>query len=130
MRQNGFDRKTMLRVWWNRQGILYYHLLKLGEAVNFQEYKQHLLSLSHAILRKVSQLLSRDKRVILLHDSASCHRISTVQGVIHSLKWDLLPYPSFLQIWRHHIFIVRVNGRLSLMKDFQDVEKKGRLSSL
>ena len=33
-RPNSFRRKTMLCVWWDQRGVVYYELLKLGEMVN------------------------------------------------------------------------------------------------
>jgi len=33
-RSNRFGRKTMLCVWWDQEGVIYYELLKSGEIVN------------------------------------------------------------------------------------------------
>ena len=38
-RPNRFGRKTMLCVWWNQKGVVYYELLKPGETVNIKRYQ-------------------------------------------------------------------------------------------
>ena len=37
-RPNRFGRKTMLCVWWDQEGVIYYELLKPGETVNAHRY--------------------------------------------------------------------------------------------
>jgi len=37
-RPNRFGWKTMLCVWWNQEGVIYYELLKSGETVNAHRY--------------------------------------------------------------------------------------------
>jgi len=39
-RPNRFDKKTMLCVWWDQEGVIYYELLKSGETVNAHRYHQ------------------------------------------------------------------------------------------
>jgi len=51
-RPNRFGKKTMLCVWWDHKGIVYYELLKPGETVNGERYRQQLINLSHALLEK------------------------------------------------------------------------------
>ncbi|GFX62016.1 mariner Mos1 transposase [Trichonephila clavipes] len=53
-RPNRFCRKTMLCIFWDQEGPIYYiyKLLKPGETVNTNRYKQQLLNLNDAILEK------------------------------------------------------------------------------
>ena len=37
-RPNRFGKKTMLCVWWDQEGVVYYELLKPGETVNTDHY--------------------------------------------------------------------------------------------
>jgi len=39
-RKNRFGRKTMLCVWWDQKGVIYYELLKPGETINTKRYQQ------------------------------------------------------------------------------------------
>ncbi|GFU72973.1 mariner Mos1 transposase [Trichonephila clavipes] len=54
-RPNHFDRKTMLCIFWDQEGPIYYELLKPGGTVNTSHYKQQLLNLNDAILEKREQ---------------------------------------------------------------------------
>jgi len=51
-RPNRFGRKTMLCVWWNQKGVVYYELLKPGETVNTKRYQQQLIDLNHSLFKK------------------------------------------------------------------------------
>ena len=35
---NRYERKTILCVWWDQKGVIYYELLKPGETVNTERY--------------------------------------------------------------------------------------------
>jgi len=54
-RPNRFGRKTMLYVWWDQEGIIYYELLKPGEIVNAYRYQQ-LIKLYRALREKKAAL--------------------------------------------------------------------------
>jgi len=47
-----FGRKTMLCVWWDQKGVVYYELLKPGEMVNIKRYQQQLIDLNRSLLKK------------------------------------------------------------------------------
>ncbi|GFV92550.1 mariner Mos1 transposase [Trichonephila clavipes] len=49
-RPNRFGRKTRLCIFWDQEGPIYYALLKPGETVNTDRYKQPLSNLNDAIL--------------------------------------------------------------------------------
>jgi len=55
LRPNRFGRKTMLRVWWDQEGV-YYELLKPGETVNAHRYHQQLIKLHRALREKKAAL--------------------------------------------------------------------------
>ncbi|KAL6254101.1 hypothetical protein P5V15_014721 [Pogonomyrmex californicus] len=63
----------MLCVWWDQSGIVYYELLKPGETVNTQRYRQQVINLNHALIERRPEWARRHGKVILLHDNAPSH---------------------------------------------------------
>jgi len=51
-RPNRYGRKTMLCVWWDQKGVIYYKLLKPGETVNTERYRQQMINLNQALCEK------------------------------------------------------------------------------
>ena len=51
-RPNHFGRKTVLCVWWDQKGVIYYELLKPGETINTKRYRQQLIDLNRSLLKK------------------------------------------------------------------------------
>jgi len=45
-----YGRKTMLCVWWDQKGVIYYELLKPG--VNSERYRQQMINLNQALCEK------------------------------------------------------------------------------
>ena len=45
----------MLCIWWDQEGVIYYELIKPGETVNADPYRQQLIDLNHALLKKRPQ---------------------------------------------------------------------------
>jgi len=75
-RHNRFGRKTMLCVWWDHRGVVYYELLKPGETVNGERYQQQLINLNYALIEKRPDWARRHGRVILLHDNAPSRTVT------------------------------------------------------
>ncbi|GFV37590.1 mariner Mos1 transposase [Trichonephila clavipes] len=74
-RPNRFDRKTMLCIFWDQEGPIYYELLKPGGNVNTDRYKQQLLNLNDAIHDKREQYEKRQHKMIFLDEDAPSHRL-------------------------------------------------------
>lgn len=51
-RPNRFGKKTMLCVWWDQKGVVYYELLKPGETINTQRYQQQIIELARELCKK------------------------------------------------------------------------------
>ena len=51
-RPNRYGRKTMLCVWWDQKDVMYYELLKSGETVNTERYRQQMINLNQALCEK------------------------------------------------------------------------------
>ena len=45
-------KKALLCVWWDQKGAVYYTLLKPGETVTGDRYRQQLIKLNQALNRK------------------------------------------------------------------------------
>lgn len=94
-RPNRFGKKTMLCVWWDQGGVVYYELLKPGETVNTDRYKQQIINLNHALIEKRPEWARRHGKVILLHDNAPSHTAKPVKDALKSLGWDVLSHPPY-----------------------------------
>jgi len=48
-RLNRYERKTILCVWWDQKDVIYYELLKSGETVNTERYRQQMINFHQAL---------------------------------------------------------------------------------
>lgn len=124
---NRFGKKTMLCVWWDQRGVVYYELLKPGETVNTERYRQQMINLNHALLVKRPEWEERRDRPILLHDNAPAHTAKPVKDTIKALKWDILPhlpYSPDLAPSDYHLF-AQMGGALANQHftSYEDVAK-------
>ena len=78
-RPNLYGRKTMLCVWWDQKGVIYYELLKPDETVNAKRYQQQRMDLKQKLLEKGPEYQKRQYKVILLHDSTPSHTTKPVK---------------------------------------------------
>ncbi|QQP56022.1 Transposase [Caligus rogercresseyi] len=94
-RPNRYGRKTMLCVWWDQKGVIYYELLKPGETVNTQRYRQQMTDLDRVLREKRPEYQQRQHKVILLHDKAPAHKAKQVQETIESFRWEILQHTAY-----------------------------------
>ncbi|GFT93007.1 mariner Mos1 transposase [Trichonephila clavipes] len=94
-RPNRFDRKTMLCIFWDKKGPIYYELLKPGGTVNTDRYKQQLLHLNDAILEKREQYEKRQHKVIFFDDDAPSHRAKPTKDIVKELGWEPLAHAAY-----------------------------------
>jgi [histone H3]-lysine36 N-dimethyltransferase SETMAR len=92
---NRFGRKTMLCVWWDQDGVVYHELLKPGETVNTDRYRQQMINLNHALIEKRPQWARRHGKVILQHDNAPSHTARSVKDTLKTLNWEILSHPPY-----------------------------------
>ena len=88
------NKKVMLCVWWDSQGVIYYELLKYGETITADKYCQQLDKLKQEIQRKRPQLARRGD-ILLQHDNARPHKAIVTQKKISDLGWEVLSHPSY-----------------------------------
>jgi len=65
-----------------RKVWIYYELLKPGEIVNTERYRQQMINLNQALCEKRPNYQKRQRKVILLHDNAPSHTAKLVQETI------------------------------------------------
>ncbi|GFW65304.1 mariner Mos1 transposase [Trichonephila clavipes] len=95
-RSNCLGFKTLLCIFWDEKVPIYYELLKPGETVNTDCYKQQLFNLNDAILEKHEQYKKRQHNVIFLDDNAPSHRAKPTKGILKMLGWELLAHAAYL----------------------------------
>jgi len=94
-RLNRFDKKVMISVWWNVDGIVHFELVPEGKAVNAELYTEQLDRVYEAMRQKYPTLISR-KRALLQQDNAPAHRAKKTQGKIAELDGiEVLPHPAY-----------------------------------
>ncbi|GFX67178.1 mariner Mos1 transposase [Trichonephila clavipes] len=91
-RPNRLGRKTLLCVFWDQKGPIYYELLKTVETGNTNRYKQQLLNLNDAILEKREQYKKQQHNVILLDEYAPSHPAKSTKEIVKVLGWESLAY--------------------------------------
>lgn len=94
-RPDRFGKKAMLCVFWDQRGVIWYDLLKTGETVNGERYKQQLIELNRALLQKRPEYQKRQHKVIFLDDNAPSHRARPARETVELLNWDQLPHAAY-----------------------------------
>lgn len=94
-RPNRFGKKTMLCVFWDQRGVIWYELLKPGETVNSQRYQQQLVNLNRALRQKRPEYETRHDKLIFLDDNAPAHRTKQTRELVESYRWQPLPHPAY-----------------------------------
>ena len=73
-----------------RKNVIYYELLKPGETVNTERYRQQMIDLNQALREKRPKYQKRQHTVILLHDNAPSHTANPVKETIEAFRWEIL----------------------------------------
>lgn len=87
--------KVMLCIWWDQKGVIYYELLKPGETITGDRYRQQLVKLNRALKDKRPDYAKRHDKVIFQHDNARPHVAKPVKETLELLRWDVLPHPPY-----------------------------------
>ena len=101
--------KVMLCIWWNQKGVLYYQLLKPGEAINGESYRTQLIRLKRAIVEKRPEFATRHEAIIFHYDNVRPHVAIPVKNYLENSGWEVLPHHYL--IWKKR-GILRMNSRL------------------
>jgi len=96
----------MLCVWLDQKGVIYYELLKPGETVNIERYRQ-MINLNQALCEKRPEYQKRQHKMILLHDNAPSHIAKLVKEMIEAFGWEILSHAAYspdLASFDYHLF--------------------------
>jgi len=74
--------------------VIYYELLKPGETINTERYRQ-MINLNQALYEKRSEYQKRQHKVILLHDNALSHTAKLVKETIEAFGWEILSHAAY-----------------------------------
>ena len=58
----------------DQKGAVYHELLKPGETVNTNRYRQQMINLNQALIEKRPEWARRHGKIILLHDNTPAHK--------------------------------------------------------
>ena len=79
----------------DQKGVIYYELLKPGETVNTERYRQQMIDLNQALREKRPEYQKRQRKVILLHDNAPSHTAKPVKETIEAFSWEILSHAAY-----------------------------------
>lgn len=94
-KRNIHGKKVLLSIWWDQKGVIYHELLKQGETVTGDLYREQIIRLSQALHEKRPEYEKRQHKVILLHDNARPHVTKRVQEMLQLLQWEVLPHAPY-----------------------------------
>ena len=75
--------------------MIYYELLKPGETVNTERYRQQMIDSNQALREKQPEYQKRQHKVILLPDNAPSHTAKPVKETIEAFSWEILSYAAY-----------------------------------
>ncbi|XP_017062383.1 histone-lysine N-methyltransferase SETMAR-like [Drosophila ficusphila] len=110
------DRKVLLCVWWDWQGIIHYELLPYGQTLNSDLYCQQLDRLKTALMQKRPSLINRG-RIAFHQDNARPHTSLVTRQKLRELGWEVLVHPPYspdLAPSDYHLFLSMANALGSL----------------
>ena len=79
----------------DQKGVIYYELLKPGETVNTERYRQQTIDLNQSLREKRPEYQKRQHKVILLHDNAPSHTAKPVKETIEAFSWEILSHAAY-----------------------------------
>nr|KAF6387649.1 hypothetical protein mMyoMyo1_008114 [Myotis myotis] len=82
----------MLCTWWDQEGVVYYELLKPGETINTDRYRQQIINLNHDLIMKRPECARKHDKVILPHDDTPSHTSKPVKDTLKDLAWEVLTH--------------------------------------
>lgn len=85
----------MLCIWWDQKGVIHYELLKPGQTITGEFYRQQLMRLKQALAEKRPEYASRHESAIFHHDNARPHVAKPVKTYLENSGWEVLPHPPY-----------------------------------
>ncbi|XP_046826458.1 histone-lysine N-methyltransferase SETMAR-like [Vespa crabro] len=87
-------KKALVCVWWSIRGIVHFEVLKPGQTVNADLYREQLDRVNQSLIEEYSVIVNR-KGVILQHDNARPHCTRRTLEKINELGWEVLPHSPY-----------------------------------
>jgi histone-lysine N-methyltransferase SETMAR len=95
VKRERFEKKVLLCIWWNYEGLICYELLPDSHTINAGIYSQQLENMYMVLLEKYPVLVNR-KCMLLQQDNAHPHTVKNTLQKIEELEGiELLPHPTF-----------------------------------
>ena len=88
---------------WN---VIYYELLKPGETVNTERYRQQMIDLNQALRERQPEYQKRQHKVILLHDNTPSHTAKPVKETIEAFSWEIFSRAAYSPDLALYLFIL------------------------
>ena len=104
VKRGRFEAKTMLCVWWNFEGPVYWELVPQSRTVDGTLYAEQLQRVYDIVRRRYPALVNR-KRLLLQFDNAPYHRSRRVRQQIAAMDGVEILLPPVIPTLRHLIFI-------------------------
>lgn len=89
------QRKVLLCVWWDMDGIIYYELMNPNQTINKEVYCDQLDRLNQALKEKRPALVNR-RRVLFHQDNARPHVAKATLDKLRTLEWEVMSQPPYL----------------------------------
>lgn len=95
VKRKPFDKKVMISVWWNYEGVIHFELIPEGQTINSDLFCEQLNRLDEIMLAKYPALVNR-KKVLLQYDNAKPHTsVKTKEKIIEMENYEVLPHPAY-----------------------------------
>lgn len=113
------EKKVMMSVFWDSNGIIWWELLHTNEHINASIYCSQLEKLTRAVQEKRPNL----RKKMILHDNARPHIAKETKRTLNELDWEVLPHPAYspdLAPSDYHLF--RKMANVFKEKSFDDYD--------
>lgn len=77
------------------EGVIFYELLKPGDTITGERYRQQLIKLNAEIKKKRPEYATRHEAIIFHDDNARPHRTQPVKNYVENVGWESLPHPPY-----------------------------------
>ena len=106
--------------------MIYYELLKPGETVNTERYRQQMINLNQALCEKRPEYQKKQHKVILFHDNAPSHTAKLIKETIEAFGWEILSHAAYspdLAPSDYHLFASMEHALTQRFTSYEDVRK-------
>lgn len=88
------NKKVLLSVWWDIQGVIFYDFLPSGKTIDADKYCEYLDRVQENLVKKRPALINR-KGIIFHQDNAKPHTAKVTRAKIIELGWETMEHPPY-----------------------------------